>query len=117
MKNALVTAGSSGIGRALVIRPARSGYNVITCARNHENLAIDLNKDGKTISTYKVDLRNEDEIKSLFSEITSSAGPLDVLVNSAGIGHSASLCSGETSFGEIYSMSTSWLFASAHATQ
>jgi NADP-dependent 3-hydroxy acid dehydrogenase YdfG len=99
MKNALVTGGSSGIGRAVVMRLARSGYNVTTCARNQKdliNLTEKLGKEGKTISTYEVDLRHELEIKSLFRDVEKTSGPLDVLINNAGVGHDAPLSSGAT---------------------
>jgi len=101
MTNVLVTGGSSGIGRAIVLRLARANYNVITCARNQEALGelnAELARERRTIFTYKVDLRREEEIQLLFREIADQSGPLDVLVNNAGLGFNAPLCSGDTDY-------------------
>ena len=93
-QNVLVTGGSSGIGRSIVIRLAREGYRVITCARQMHRLAElkrDLLDEGFEIFTIKADLKEENSILKMFEEIRNGFGGVEVLINCAGIGHNAPL--------------------------
>lgn len=95
-KNALVTGGSSGIGRAIVIRLVEEGFKVITCGRNIEKLMAlknELQSEGFTIYPIETDLRSEESIYQLFNKIREKFGTLDVLVNAAAIGYKAPLTS------------------------
>ncbi len=100
-QNALVTGGSSGIGRAIVIRLAKEGYRVITCGRQIDKL-IDLKEElisqGYEIFPIETDLRSEESINQLFAEIRKKFGTLDVLINAAAIGYKAPLSSSPTNF-------------------
>jgi NAD(P)-dependent dehydrogenase (short-subunit alcohol dehydrogenase family) len=71
-KVALVTGGSSGIGRAIAVRFLKEGANVIV---------FDLKKPPFQVGFHKVDLRDESRIREGFSKIRK----LDILVNNAGI--------------------------------
>ena len=98
-RTALVTGGSSGIGREIVIRLATEGYRVITCARSIdklEALRTELQSQGYIIYPFQVDLRIEKAIHQLFKEIRTQFGGIDVLVNSAAMGHKAPLSNAPT---------------------
>ena len=98
-KNALVTGGSSGIGRATVMRLAKEGYRVITCGRQIDKLIAlkeELKAQGYTIFPIKTDLRSEDSINQLFAKIRNEFGSLDVLINAAAVGYKAPLSSSST---------------------
>jgi NADP-dependent 3-hydroxy acid dehydrogenase YdfG len=96
---ALVTGGSSGIGRAIAERLAAAHMRVVICARRGprlHDLAERLGARGADILPVAVDLRREGDIAALFARIRSEWGGVDVLVNSAGLGHAAPLVSGAT---------------------
>ena len=70
MKVALVTGGSSGIGKAVVIRLAQTGYRVVACSRNLDSLAKvknELSNKGLSIDIHSLDLQCEESIKACFS--------------------------------------------------
>lgn len=43
------------------------------------------------ILTYSLDISNEDAVRALFAKIKSEFGTIDVLINNAGVGNSASI--------------------------
>ena len=99
MRTALVTGGSSGIGRDVVIRLATEGYRVITCARRIdklEALRTQLKSQGYVIYPFQTDLKSQKEIHQLFKKIRDQFGGVDILVNSAAVGHKAPLSSAPT---------------------
>tara|TARA_B100000315_G_scaffold106424_1_gene97547 strand:+ start:1610 stop:2347 length:738 start_codon:yes stop_codon:yes gene_type:complete len=98
-KLVLVTGGSGGIGKEIVKRLAMENYKVITCARSIDklkDLSFELKKKGNLIYPFQVDLRKEKEIINFFQKINEQFGHIDILVNSAAVGHKAPLCNGST---------------------
>ena len=98
-RTALVTGGSSGVGRDIVVRLAKEGYKVITCARRIDkliDLKTELESQGYIIYPFKTDLKIEKSIHQLFKNIRDEFGGVDVLVNSAAVGHKAPLTSAST---------------------
>ncbi len=85
-KVALVTGGSSGIGKAICIALVKEGCKVIFTYNSNEKGANEtLNDlDVETALKFKVDMRDEDEIGKLFDFVKEKFGKLDVLVNNAG---------------------------------
>lgn len=84
---ALVTGGSSGIGLEIARVLAGLGAEIILVARRVdrlENAAQELITLGAQVSTISADLSNPDEVNSTISTATTLAGPIDILVNSAG---------------------------------
>lgn len=82
---ALVTGGGRGIGAALCIHLARSGFRVVVAdidAANAEKVAADL---GAGHQARAVDVADEAAVVALFSEIEASIGPVSVLVCAAGL--------------------------------
>ena len=95
-KSVLVTGGSSGIGRATVIRLAKEGYKVITCGRSInklQELKDELLLDGYEIITVEADLSSEASIIDLFKIIRKKFKSLNVLINAAAVGHKAPISS------------------------
>jgi 3-oxoacyl-[acyl-carrier protein] reductase len=85
---ALVTGASQGIGRACGIELARAGAKVALCARNVEKLeavAEEIAADGGESEPFKVDVANEEEIKTGVRATLARFGKIDILVNNAGI--------------------------------
>lgn len=86
MKTALVTGGSRGIGEAVCRRLAADGYRVIIGYCSGQEEARHLKEELCRMhpaehEAVKADLRREEEVEAMFRQ----AGPVDVLVNNAGI--------------------------------
>src|ERR1043165_9772870 len=85
---ALVTGASQGIGRACAIALAEAGAAVALAARNEEKLAetaTQIRQAGGRAETFKLDVANEDNIKSAIKDVVAKLGRLDILVNNAGM--------------------------------
>lgn len=88
-KTVLITGSSRGIGKAIAVKFAKKGYNVvINCAHREEELL----KTKAEIETYQVsclaflgDIGDYDATQELFRQIKKQYGHIDVLVNNAGI--------------------------------
>ncbi len=89
MKTAIITGASRGIGRATAMLFAKRGYNTVICYNSSEAqanaLRIELNREGLSALTYKVDVSKSNEVAKLFSDIYAKFGSIDVLVNNAGV--------------------------------
>ncbi len=87
-KVALVTGGSSGIGRATSIAMADNGARVALAGRNVEELqqvADHINAAGGEAISYIADLSEREDRRRIVAETVGRFGGLDVLVNCAGI--------------------------------
>jgi NADP-dependent 3-hydroxy acid dehydrogenase YdfG len=98
-KVAIVTGASSGIGRAVALALSGEGMRLALVARRLDPL-VDMKHEieakGGAAFPLAVDLRDESQILFAFSAIRRELGGVDVLVNSAGLGHKAPLVSGST---------------------
>ncbi|MFT5339551.1 MAG: 3-oxoacyl-[acyl-carrier protein] reductase [Cyanobium sp.] len=88
-KAVVVTGGSRGIGRSIVLTLAAQGADVtfLYCnneAAANETLAAAAELSG-TVKAKRVDVRNADSCEQAIDEIAEDAGKIDILVNSAGI--------------------------------
>ena len=87
---ALVTGGTRGIGEAISIALSDAGYTVAAVyAGNDERAKAFSEKTG--IKTYKFDVSNFAQCQSGVEKIESELGPVEVLVNNAGITRDATL--------------------------
>ncbi|MBK4736909.1 acetoacetyl-CoA reductase [Noviherbaspirillum pedocola] len=86
---ALVTGGMGGLGEAICARMAALGFDVATThspsnTRSQEWLA-DMERRGHRIHAYPCDVADYDSAQACIAQITADLGPVDVLVNNAGI--------------------------------
>jgi NAD(P)-dependent dehydrogenase (short-subunit alcohol dehydrogenase family) len=86
-KIALVTGGGSGIGLGIATALARKGCRVAIAGRNEEKLRFAAAEyDGQPpMLTRACDMADRAAVNSLFDWLEAELGPLDILVNSAGI--------------------------------
>jgi 3-oxoacyl-(acyl-carrier-protein) reductase len=88
-KNALVTGGSRGIGRAIAVQLARDGARVAFSYRTGEVEAQAVAKEitdlGKEVLVLRADVSNPKEARGLVAKVLERWGRLDILVNNAGI--------------------------------
>jgi NAD(P)-dependent dehydrogenase (short-subunit alcohol dehydrogenase family) len=78
-RRALVTGGANGIGRAIVERFVAEGAAVATVDVEPAD-GLDAN-----VFAFQRDLGKTDDLDSLVDEVEAKLGPLDVLVNNAGV--------------------------------
>jgi NAD(P)-dependent dehydrogenase (short-subunit alcohol dehydrogenase family) len=87
-RNALVTGSSSGIGRHIAQALAREGMNVVACGRSPDALeraVAELRALGVRAEAVAVELADAAQVEGLIERATAALGPLDVLVNNAGV--------------------------------
>ncbi len=88
MPTALITGATEGIGRATAFALGRAGYQLGVCARTPSKLRAlldELAAAGITAAGYPADVGLEADVATLISHLTAALGPIDVLVNNAGI--------------------------------
>ena len=93
-KVAIVTGGSRGIGRAIAVALGAEGATLVLAARSPEKLDETANvvrRAGGRAETVVTELTEEDSIRSLVAVARDKFGRLDILINNAGITHSAPL--------------------------
>jgi 3-oxoacyl-[acyl-carrier protein] reductase len=93
-KVALVTGASRGIGRAISIALAKEAATVVLAARSTQALketARQVTEAGGTAEIVVTDLTKEQSVKRLIKETGQKFGRLNILVNNAGVTHSAKL--------------------------
>ena len=87
-RNALVTGSSSGIGRHIALALAREGMNIVTCGRSADALeraVAELRALGVRAEAVSAELGDAAQVEGLIERATALLGPLDVLVNNAGV--------------------------------
>lgn len=88
-KIAIVTGGTRGIGRAIVLSLAKEGVKVAFNYKKSDNEAKALLKEvdslGSKALSYKFDVRDFNLAKEFVDKVKEYFGGLDILVNNAGI--------------------------------
>ncbi|MBX3677572.1 MAG: beta-ketoacyl-ACP reductase [Rhodocyclaceae bacterium] len=86
---ALVTGGMGGLGEAVCIKMAALGYKVVTTYSPSNTKAKDwlkqMQAQGYDFHAYPCDVSDFDSCKACVDTVTKELGPVDVLVNNAGI--------------------------------
>lgn len=88
-KSILVTGGTKGIGRAILERFGREGFDLFTCARNEKDLIslkehLESNHPDIRVYAWPADLSKKEEVQAFAAKVKEVATP-DVLVNNTGI--------------------------------
>lgn len=88
-KVALVSGGSRGIGRAVVLQLARDGYDVAFCYRSDADAAGRLEKEGaelgRRVTAHAADVTDATAVREWIAATEDDLGPVDAVVTSAGI--------------------------------
>ncbi len=88
-KTALITGGSRGLGKAIVLLFARAGCDVIINYRNDDNSAVKVREEaegfGVRAKEYKADIAKKSEVDAMIEAAVKEFGRIDILVNNAGI--------------------------------
>ncbi len=85
---ALVTGGTGGIGTSIIKRLAGMGHKVATNYRNEEKAKAwqaRLHAEGVEVALAKGDVSNAEDAEAMVHEIERQLGPIEILVNNAGI--------------------------------
>ena len=83
-KTVLITGGTRGIGKALAVKFALSGYNVVITYEKSDDIANELNKN-YGIYAIKADVSNYELSKQVINDVVCKFGNISVLINNAGI--------------------------------
>lgn len=81
---ALVTGGTRGIGEAICVALKNNGYKVVANYAGNDQAAAEFTKR-TGIQAVKFDVSDFDQVTAGIASIESSSGPVEVLVNNAGI--------------------------------
>ena len=87
-KRVLITGGAQGIGYEMAIKFAGRGAEIVIADIDEEKLAEatqKLSQRGCVVSGFQVDVTNPASIAALRAKVAAEAGPIDVLVNNAGV--------------------------------
>lgn len=98
-KKVLITGGTTGIGRALTIRLAEFGANIVIVGRHQDVIEETLNAVGHQDTQTQIlgvaaDMSLQDDIEKVFSTVREELGGLDILINNAALAY-GSITEGE----------------------
>ncbi|MCI0527689.1 MAG: SDR family oxidoreductase [Nitrospira sp.] len=89
-KIAVITGGGRGIGKAIALAMAGEGADVVVLSRTIteiEDVAAKIRELGRQGSAWKVDVKDEAQVRETVRKIMDQYGRVDVLVNNAGVVH------------------------------
>lgn len=93
-KNAIITGGGKGLGKAVALILANEGVNVGITGRNEENLKMtvdEIHRTGVKAAYAVFSIDNEIHVKAGIESIAEQLGGIDILINNAGIGDFGSI--------------------------
>jgi short-subunit dehydrogenase len=86
-KKALITGGSTGIGREITILLSSLGASCLICGRAQEPIEETIRATGNTCLGLAADLSNPGDIERLFQAVDKELGGIDILINNAALGY------------------------------
>lgn len=82
----VITGGSDGIGKALVVQFLALGAKVATCARNNDKLLqLTTQNPSENLFTMQLDVTNQSADDAFIKAVEDKWGGIDILINNAGI--------------------------------
>lgn len=88
-KTAIITGGSRGIGKAIALKLAKKGANIVVNYTSNsskaEEAVNEIKKMGREAMAVKADVSNPDDVKNLIKETEKKFSSIDILINNAGI--------------------------------
>jgi len=88
-KNALVTGAGRGIGRAIALELGRAGYavgvNYLSSRDGAKRVCDEINALGTLAVPLQADVGDCGQLRAMFDEYFEKIGPLDLMVNNAGL--------------------------------
>jgi citronellol/citronellal dehydrogenase len=111
-RTAFITGASRGIGRAIALRLAKEGANIVVAAKSVEenpklggtifSVAEEIKALGAKALAVQCDIRFEDQIQAAVEKTVTEFGGIDILINNASaISLTPTLCTGSMS-GELF---------------
>lgn len=88
-KNALITGGGSGIGRAMALAFAAEGARVFAAdlrAEDAEETAKQVRQAGGDAAAFRADVSHSEDVQAMVAACLDRYGRIDVLCNNAGVG-------------------------------
>jgi all-trans-retinol dehydrogenase (NAD+) len=118
-KNVLITGAASGIGRLMAGKIAARGSRLILWdldTRGLDGLRAELAAKGAAVQAYGCDLAQRDAIQATAARVLQDCGPVDVLINNAGIVNGKSLLdSSDDEIERTFRVNTLALFTTTRA--
>ncbi|MEM7174856.1 MAG: SDR family oxidoreductase [Chlamydiota bacterium] len=88
-QKAIVTGGSSGIGKGVALALAYAGADVVVnysgSEEKAEAVAHEISRQGRKALAVKADVSQESDVEKLFQQVISQWGTVDILINNAGL--------------------------------
>jgi short-subunit dehydrogenase len=87
-RTVLITGGSRGLGLVLARQLVKAGARVAICARDSEELRrakIELTRSGGSVLEFTCDVSDREQVQHMIWQIHQLYGPIDVLINNAGV--------------------------------
>ncbi|MGB5554475.1 MAG: SDR family oxidoreductase [Flavobacteriaceae bacterium] len=117
-KNAIVTGGGSGIGKAIAVALAEHGaiVHILELKKESADQTVsEIAKLGGRATAYACDVANQDQVKAVISGIAKDF-PLDILINNAGIAHIGTVeNTQETDFDRVFNVNVKGVYNCIHA--
>lgn len=86
MKRVFITGATSGIGRELAIQYSQKGYSLALVGRRSERLEELKNMLNTPVYIHALDVTNYAQAETVYSELISEMGGMDIMILNAGVG-------------------------------
>lgn len=91
-KVAIITGAGRGIGKGIALRLSKEGANVVICDVNEADInkvAEEITGQGGKAIGVVADIANTDDVRQMVEKAVQEFGPVDILINNAGINRDA----------------------------
>ena len=117
-KNAIITGGGSGIGKAISLLFAQQGAQVFILDLDKKGgtaTAEEINQAGGKSTFYHCDVSSQKEVKGIVADIVNSHAQINILVNNAGIAHVGNVeTTGEEDFDRLMRVNVKGVYNCLH---